>query len=166
MATGLEDLRIFRAAEDVADGFWQHVVKWEQFERDTVGKQLARAADSIGANIAEAFGRFHYGEKLQFAYYARGSLFESKYWLNRTRERHLMPETEMQEYVSQLTDLARQLNAFANSLKSQRRGDKNRVKAVHESGSDYKVDTAEDIIDEADLRWLQSVEPASEISNR
>ena len=116
MGVGLEDLRVLQDAEQVADGIWRQVVGWDAFARDVVGGQLARAADSIGANIAESFGRFHYGEKLQFLYYARGSLFEAKYWLNRALERHLMASERVQEYATRLTGLARQLNAFAGSL--------------------------------------------------
>ena len=80
MATELEDLRILKTAEDIADAVWKRVVVWDEFAKDVVGKQLARAIDSIGANIAESYGRFNYGEKLQFLYYSRGSLFDS--WLD------------------------------------------------------------------------------------
>ena len=118
MGTSLEDLRILQDAEMVADGIWREVAMWKNFERDVVGGQLVRAADSIGANIAESFGRFHYGEKLTFLYYARGSLFETKYWLNRTRERKLLALEQVATYADQLTGLARQLNRFAKSLKS------------------------------------------------
>jgi four helix bundle protein len=90
MATALEDLKILQIAEHVADEIWKLVIAWDVFVRDVVGGQLARASDSIGANIAEAFGRFNYGEKVQFLYYARGSLFETKYWLNRSVARHLI----------------------------------------------------------------------------
>ncbi|GIV44793.1 MAG: hypothetical protein KatS3mg035_1916 [Bacteroidia bacterium] len=31
-----------------------------------MGDQFVRATDSIGANIAEGYGRFHYLEKLKF----------------------------------------------------------------------------------------------------
>jgi four helix bundle protein len=113
VAIRFEELRVLQAAEAVADDIWRQVVRWDPFARDVVGGQLARAGDSIGANISEAFGRFHYGEKLQFLYYARGSLFETKYWLNRALTRDLMPSPQVQDYASQLTDLARQLNAFA-----------------------------------------------------
>lgn len=118
MSLKFEELRILQAAEATADGIWKQVVQWDPFVRDVVGKQLARAADSIGANIAEAFGRFHYGEKVQFLYYARGSLFETNYWLNRVKDRGLMPSTQVQDYASQLSDLARQLNAFISTLKA------------------------------------------------
>ncbi len=57
MGTSLEDLRVLQDAEAIADGVWQQVAAWEPFAREVVGGQLARAADSIGANIAEGFGR-------------------------------------------------------------------------------------------------------------
>lgn len=85
MAVGLEDLQVLKAAEMIADSIWKRVAQWDDFAKDVVGKQITRSADSIGANIAESFGRYNFGEKLQFLYYSRGSLFETKYWLNRTQ---------------------------------------------------------------------------------
>jgi four helix bundle protein len=159
VATPLEELQVLQTAEKIADAIWAQVGRWDEFARDVVGKQLARAADSIGANIAEAFGRFNYGEKLQFLYYARGSLFETKYWLNRTLARSLMPASEANGYVAQLTDLARQLNAFASSLKYQRRSEQ-QPKTLREAATEYVVwseDDASPLFTEADLAWLQSI---------
>ena len=70
--------------------------------------------------IAESFGRYNFGEKLQFLYYSRGSLFETKYWLNRTSVRELMNSNDVLKYVAELTSLARQLNTFASGLKTVR----------------------------------------------
>jgi len=127
-----EDLRVLKSAEEIADSIWKIVVRWDEFAKDVVGKQLTRAVDSIGANIAESFGRYHFGEKLQFLYYSRGSIFETKYWLNRTRVRSLMKPDEVQEYVNRLTDLARQLNTFASSLKTVRAEQKPKVSTIRE----------------------------------
>ncbi len=161
MALKFEELRVLQAAETVADGIWRKVVRWDPFNREVVGGQLARAADSIGANIAEAFGRFHYGEKLQFLYYARGSLFETKYWLNRARTRDLMPSAQVQDYASQLTDLARQLNSFASNLKTQRRGGQPQSKTVREAAAEYVTDDPGDtpapLFTEEELAWLQAL---------
>ena len=161
MVLKFEELEVLRAAEAVADGIWQCVVRWKPFARDVVGQQLAKAGDSIGANIAEAYGRFHYGEKLQFLYYARGSLFETKYWLNRARERNLMPPPKVQDYVSQLTEMARQLNAFAARLKAQRQESRSKPKAVREPTTEYvtawQADFPFPLFTEEDLQWLQTV---------
>lgn len=120
MSATFEDLRVLKSAEEIADSIWKIAVQWDEFAKDVVGKQMARSADSVGANIAESFGRFNFGEKLQFLYYARGSIFETKYWLNRTRVRRLIESDVGEGYVNRLTDLAKQLNTFAGSLKNVR----------------------------------------------
>lgn len=153
MATGLEDLRVLQAAEKVADKVWMEVSLWNLFARDTVGKQLVRAVDSIGANIAEAFGCFHYGEKLNFLYFARGSVFETKYWLNRGLERKLLAPAQVEVYAAQLTGIARQLNAFANNLKLQ----KHDGSILREASAEYEVDN-EPLFGESDLTWLTQIE--------
>ncbi len=165
MGIGLEDLRILREAESIADGIWKEMAKWEAFAKKVVGEQLARAADSVGANIAESFGRFHYGEKLQFLYYARGSLYESKYWLNRALKRQLMQSEQVQHYASQLTSLARQLNAFASSIKTQRKNKPRQANTLAEAAVPYITDASDEILDEIpdplftedELQWLQTI---------
>ena len=160
MATELEGLRILKTAENIADAVWKQVVQWDEFAKDVVGKQMTRAVDSIGANIAESYGRFNYGKKLQFLYYSRGSLFESKYWLNRAITRELMQADEIKGYAVKLSDVARQLNAFSNSLRSQRKDNKAQSKSVRESGGEYEVESlSEDSIPlftDNDLHWLES----------
>ena len=158
MSATFEDLRVLKSAEEIADAIWKQTTQWSEYPRDVVGKQLARAADSIGANIAESFGRFHFGEKLQFLYFARGSLFETKYWLNRVIARGLMPLDEAQNYVSQLTVLARQLNTFADGLKQVRSGKS--PQTLRELAADYQVnlpdDFSETLFSPQDLAWLES----------
>ncbi|MGC8779438.1 MAG: four helix bundle protein [Anaerolineae bacterium] len=154
-----EELRVLQAAEVIADAIWQQVMRWKPFERDTIGAQLARAADSIGANVAESYGRFHFGEKLQFLYYARGSLFETKYWLNRTATRDLIPSVQVQDYMMQLTDLARQLNNFSTTLKSQRHSSPP-PKAVREASVEYAIKRADPPTPPETIRKLMALEYA------
>jgi four helix bundle protein len=160
MSANFEDLRVLKSAEEIADSVWKIVVQWDEFAKDVVGKQMARSADSVGANIAESFGRFNFGEKLQFLYYSRGSIFETKYWLNRTRVRGLMEPAQVQDYVNRLTDLARQLNTFASSLKAVRAEQKPKTSAVREEQAEYLAVNMEDIpnplFSEDDLNWLNS----------
>jgi len=159
MATGLESIRVLQDAEEVADELWKEVIKWDSFARDVVGGQLQRAIDSIGANIAEAFGRYHYGEKLQFLYYARGSLFESKYWLNRSNTRGLLKSTRVEWYVNQLNSVARQLNAFAGKIKSQRYGKHDQPKQVRESEVTYTIRLIDKLplFSQTELDWLSGI---------
>src|SRR5258708_7006353 len=49
----IEEMEVFRWYVEVANQVWKSVEAWKPFERDTVGKQLVRAVDSIGANLVE-----------------------------------------------------------------------------------------------------------------
>ena len=51
--SNFENLRVYQLSEDLADRIWEVVIGWDKFARDTVGRQIVRAVDSIGANIAE-----------------------------------------------------------------------------------------------------------------
>ncbi|NIM93477.1 MAG: four helix bundle protein [Anaerolineales bacterium] len=137
MTTEIEELEVLKTAEVIADEIWREVHKWKQFERDVLGKQLARAGDSIGANIAEAYGRYHYGEKIRFLYYARGSLLETKYWLNRALSRKLLDLAYVEEMNGSLTKLARQLNSFIRKLRRQRGPINGSLKKVREGIGAY-----------------------------
>lgn len=160
MSATFEDLRVLKSAEGIADSVWKIVVQWDEFAKDVVGKQLTRAVDSIGANISESFGRYHFGEKLQFLYYSRGSIFETKYWLNRTRVRELMSSQEVDGYVNRLTELARQLNSFASGLKTVRNQETKQSKTIREMAVEYQVKVPENssnmLFDDDDINWLKS----------
>ena len=160
MAATFEDLRVLKSAEEISDSVWKIVVQWDEFAKDVVGKQMTRSADSIGANIAESYGRLDFGEKLQFLYYSRGSLFETKYWLNRTRVRGLMAADVVQEYVNQLTELARQLNTFATGLKTVRADQKAKSSSVREDQAEYLAVDPNSIpnplFSDEELAWLSS----------
>ncbi len=155
MAMRMEDLRVLQAAERVADGVWREVSGWNEFARDTVGKQVVRAVDSIGANVAEAFGRYHYGEKLQFLYYARGSLFETKYWLNRSQARNLINSDVLDDFMQQLATLAQQLNGFIRMVKNQRSPHFSKTVQEHVTDYTWLELEDEDALDDA-MKWLES----------
>ncbi len=156
----LADLKMMQDAESLADAVWDMVVSWNAFAKDTLGVQMVKAADSVGANIAESFGRFHYGEKIQFLYYARGSVFESKYWLNRALKRHLIHEQQHQAYADLLTGIARQINGFARDMKT-RRSNQSTSTQLRERGPVYHILQQESpeetvIFSDFQLHWLES----------
>lgn len=119
--TRLEDLEIYRMAEDFSDQIWEICIKWDYFVRDTVGKQLVRAADSIPANIAEGFGRFHYKENKNFCYYARGSLEETRNWIRRAYRRNLLKEEQIILCKKFMDSFPKKLNAYIKSIGKNRK---------------------------------------------
>jgi four helix bundle protein len=88
------------------------ILSWDKFAKWTVGKQLAEAVDSVGANIAEAQGRRHPKDVINFLLYARGSLQETRYWLRRASQRELVKTEDAQKFEEILKALTPQLNAF------------------------------------------------------
>jgi four helix bundle protein len=116
MAEGLRGLRIYQLAEGLADEIWDEVLTWNPFARNTVGRQLVEASDSVGGNIAEGYGRYHYRDNRQFQFYARGSLEETGHWLRRAHRRKLISEGRYQYFMSKVEELAPQLNAYIRTL--------------------------------------------------
>ena len=64
----LEELRVYQQSMELAEKIWHIVEGWDYFSKDTLGKQLVKAADSIAANLSEGFGRYHYRESAHFGY--------------------------------------------------------------------------------------------------
>ncbi|MGB7920353.1 MAG: four helix bundle protein [Desulfobacterales bacterium] len=111
-----EDLRVFRLAETLADEIWDIITNWNYFEKDTIGKQLVKAADSIGANIAEGTGRGTPADNRKFIRIARGSLNETKYWIGQAHKRQLITDDSL-SILQEIPDkLVPSLNSYMKSV--------------------------------------------------
>jgi four helix bundle protein len=113
---GFEELRVYQLAEEVADAIWDLAIEWAPFAKDTVGKQAVRAADSIGANIAEGSGRGTYQDNRRFVRIARGSLYETRHWLRRAFKRRLLSDDQVNRIKPLLDELGPKLNAYLKSI--------------------------------------------------
>jgi len=111
-----EDLRVFQLAEKLCDDIWNIVTSWEYFEKNSVGMQLVKAADSIGANIAEGAGRGTHKDNKRFIRISRGSLDETKYWLRRAINRGLIHDKQNAFLREMIDELGPSLNAYLNSI--------------------------------------------------
>jgi len=114
--TGFENLRVYNLAEEIEDLIWEIVSKWDYFAKDTIGKQLVNSADSIGANLAEGYGRGSHADNRRFAKISRGSLFEVKHWLRRAYKRKLLSEQEITALQEIIKELTPKLSAYINSI--------------------------------------------------
>lgn len=55
----IDQIDAYVIAFKLSNEIWKIVMRWDKMAQWTVGKQYITAADSISANIAEGFGRFH-----------------------------------------------------------------------------------------------------------
>ena len=114
--TNFEKLQVYQLSEKLADNVWNIVITWDSFAKDTVGKQIVRAADSIGANISEGSGRGSIQDNRRFVRIARGSLYETIHWLRRCYLRKLLSQSEVKKLRLLVEELAPKLNAFLRSV--------------------------------------------------
>jgi four helix bundle protein len=115
-SVSFEKLRVYQMAEDLADAVWHTVRRWPILAKDTVGKQLIRAADAIGANIAEGSGRGTYADNRRFVRMARGSLYEVRHWLRRAFRRQMLSTDQTQHLKTLIESLGPSLNAYLRSI--------------------------------------------------
>jgi len=115
----LEELQVYQLSMQIGEDIWNIVIKWDDFAKDTIGKQLVRAIDSVAANLSEGFGRYHYREKTHFSYYSRDSLYESKTWVTKANNRKLITDNEFERIISELENIGVKLNNYINATKKQ-----------------------------------------------
>jgi four helix bundle protein len=106
--TTFKELVAYRRAVALADEVHDHVVNWPKADLWSSGIQLLRAVDSVGANIAEATGRWHTPDRRRFLYIARGSLMETEHWLLCAERRGLLANG----WSDRITDVRRPLNGL------------------------------------------------------
>lgn len=78
----LENLDTYKLAKRLGEISWEIFKLFNYDEKRIFGFQFVEATDSIAANIAEGYGRYHYLDKVKFYYNTRGSLLESKHWFD------------------------------------------------------------------------------------
>jgi four helix bundle protein len=114
--SNFENLKVYQMSENLADEIWNVVLGWDRFARDTVGNQLVRALDSIGANIAEGSGRGSFQDNRRFIRIARGSLKETQHFLRRAYKRKLIDDNQVTKIKPLVDNLAPMLNGYLRSI--------------------------------------------------
>ena len=82
-----------------------------------LGNQFIRALDSISANIAEGYGRYHYLDRIKFYYNSRGSLLETLHWTNLLLERKIGSKDKLKNLNNLLNKVHFKLNRFIKSIR-------------------------------------------------
>lgn len=116
MNKSINDLEIYREAMRIGETVWGLVADWPFFTKDTVGRQIVRAADSIAANLSEGYGRYHFKENQKFCYYSRGSAQETQTWIEKSVRRNLIPDDTARDLYRDLDTFMKRLNAYIRSI--------------------------------------------------
>ena len=117
----LKDLKVYQLARKLSSIAWDIYSKMSFEDKKIMGDQFIRSTDSIGANIAEGYSRFHYLDKVRFYYNARASQSEAAdHWLDLLFERNKISQVIFEEFISISKDLQIRLNNFITHTKDEK----------------------------------------------
>ena len=116
MNKSINDLEIYREAIRIGEAIWDLVADWSFSAKDTMGRQVVRAADSIAANLSEGYGHYHFKENQKFCYYSRGSAQETQTWIEKSVRRNLIPNDAARDLYRDLDTFMKRLNAYIRSI--------------------------------------------------
>lgn len=112
----LDKLEVYQLARKLSTIAWTIYDELEWRIKKINGDQSVESTDSVGANVAEGYGRFHYLDKVKFYYNARGSLLESRHWVDILDERKFLSKEDKIEYLKYYKNLRPALNALIKSV--------------------------------------------------
>jgi len=104
---------VYQRSVALANELRDSVLSWRSVDLWTAGVQAIRAADSIGANIAEAMGRLSNRDQSRVLYIARGSANELEHWLSVAQSRGLRVPSEGSQRAR---EIGRMLNGLIGGL--------------------------------------------------
>ena len=130
----IEQTKVFQCFVQVANDGWDLVQPWDGFAKSTLGKQLVRSLDSIGANMAEGGGRYGTTNSLHLFVIARASARESKYWISVAESRRLVATDKVAELLSSIDKGTQMLNSLINYRRRHKSNE-----AVRELESEYNI---------------------------
>lgn len=111
----LDRLEVYLLSRSYSKISWNIYEKLSWQDKKVIGDQMITSVDSVGANIAEGYGRFHYADKNKFYYNSRGSLLESKHWIELLFERSKLPSGTYKELVLLFEQIFIKLNILIKS---------------------------------------------------
>ncbi len=114
----LGKLEIYKISLKLSDSVWKIYKNLPNNLKYSIGDQVLRSVDSIGANIAEGYGRYHYKDSVKFYYNARGSLWESKHWFYLLHKRELIDKNIFENMINDINTLGKKLNNFITTIRS------------------------------------------------
>lgn len=107
----LKELTIYKLARELSAKAWLIYERLGYHQRKTWGDQMLEAIDSVGANIAEGYARYHFLERIRFYYISRASLSEGMdHWIDLGFERGIVVKEENEAMFSIAKNLQIKLN--------------------------------------------------------
>ncbi|MDK2792751.1 MAG: hypothetical protein PWQ25_1614 [Deferribacteres bacterium] len=118
MYKSFKDMPIWEEAMSVAEIIFKLTENLPKKEDYGFTSQIRKASLSISANIAEAFGRNHTSDKINFYFFARGSITETQSHLEYGKRVKYLSESSVKELDDKLSQLYSDINKIIKSMKN------------------------------------------------
>ncbi|NQT65166.1 MAG: four helix bundle protein [FCB group bacterium] len=119
MIKSFQDMPIWQESMKIAVKIFEMSEPFPKKEDYGLTSQIRRAALSISANIAEAFGRYHIKDKINFYYFARGSVTETQSHLIYCKKVNYLNSEIVSQLISELEEISKSLNKIIKTLHNQ-----------------------------------------------
>ena len=119
---GFESLDFFIDSKILVKASYKLAGDLPKYEQYNLSSQLRRASSSILLNIAEAYGRYHYLDRLRFLYIARGSLSETLSGFIVAQTVGYCNETQLNWSRELKIRIEKKLNGYCRFIRHQKQG--------------------------------------------
>ena len=113
-----KEMPVWNEAMDIAEFVFKMTKGLPKQEDYGLTSQVRRSALSISGNIAEAFGRYHINDKINFYYFSRGSIAETSSHLEYGTRVGYFDREQTKTISDKLDNLFEEINRLVKSLRS------------------------------------------------
>jgi four helix bundle protein len=114
----VNELIVYQLSRELSSKAWEIYCKLNFEQKKLFGDQFLRAVDSIGANIAEGYGRYHALDQIRFYHIARASMNEAViHWASLLIERKVISVEDYDFLFGKFKELEIKLNNFISSTR-------------------------------------------------
>lgn len=121
----LIDLEVYQLSRQLSKYAWSIYESLVWQDKKIMGDQFIESVDSVGANIAEGYHRYHFLDKVKFYFYSRGSLAEcTTHWIELLFERGKVSKEKFDDFTLIAKKLEVKLNNFITVTYNQTKKEK------------------------------------------
>ena len=114
------DLDVWKQSRKIRSWVSDMTKKFPSEEKFRLSDQIIRSLRSIGNNIAEGHGRFHYQDNIRFCIMARGSLSETLDHLLIALDEKIITEEVLLTFQAEYESCLKLLNGYIQYLKNKK----------------------------------------------
>ena len=132
-----ESLKVWQLARKIRNDIFELCRSFPKEETYKLTDQMIRSSRSIGNNIAEGYGRFHYQENIQFCRQSRGSQYELIDHLINAVNCGYMEEDEFSHHKNKIIECFKMTNRYIAYLHRQKSSNKVKESEIYYHPNDF-----------------------------